>query len=54
MMKNEIESRSTYIGGDILGRPTYKPAPVGTPTADAVWSPTSGAGQVYLVGIGSL
>ena len=53
MMKNKIESRSTYTGGDSLGRPTYKPAPVGTPTADAVWSPTSGAGQVYLVGIGS-
>lgn len=54
MMKNKIESRSTYTGGDSLGRPTYKPAPDGTPTSDAVWSPPSKAGQVYLVDIGSL
>lgn len=54
MIKKEIESRSTYTGGDSLGRPTYKPAPVGTLTADAVWSPTSQAGQVYLVSIESL
>lgn len=39
MMKKDIESRSTYTGGDSLGRPTYKPAPIGTPSADAVWSP---------------
>lgn len=54
MMGKDFKSRSTYTGGDILGRPTHRPAPVDTPTADAVWSPTSGAGQVYLVGIGSL
>ena len=48
MMKPEIESRSTYTGGDSLGRPTYKPAVVGTPNADAVWSPTtSGANYEY-------
>ena len=48
MMKPEIESRSTYTGGDSLGRPTYKPAVVGTPSADAVWSPTdSGANYEY-------
>jgi Protein of unknown function (DUF3626) len=47
MMKPEIESRSTYTGGDSLGRPTFKPAPVGTPEADAVWSPEESGWNEY-------
>jgi len=54
MMEKDFKSRSTYTGGDILGKPTYRPAPDGTPTPDAVWSPTSKAGQVYLVDTGQV
>ena len=47
MMKPEIESRSTYTGGDSLGRPTFEPAPFGTPEADAVWSPEGSGWNEY-------